>query len=124
MYNLTLVKQFNTIDEYIDSFPTEVQSLLRVVRRTIKESAPEATEKISYGMPTFYLNGNLIHFAAHKTHIGLYPGSAPISVFSKDLEPYETSKGTVKLPFDKPLPLALISKIVHYCVKEHLARNK
>lgn len=86
----------------------------------IKKSAPEAEEKISYQIPTFYLNGNLIHFAGYKNHIGFYPTSSGIKAFKKELSKYKNSKGSVQFPLDEKLPLALIKKIVKYRVKENL----
>ena len=112
------------IDEYIAGFPGEIQELLEMVRMTIKKAAPSADEKISYRMPTFYLKGNLVHFAAFKNHIGFYPTSSGTENFKKELSAYEGSKGTVRFPLDKPIPLALISKIVRFRAKENLARAK
>ncbi len=108
-----------SIDEYIADFPTDIQKIMTELRQAIQKAAPEATEKISWGMPTFYLKGNLIHFAAHKKHFGLYPGAEPIEVFSKDLENYKTSKGAVQFPLDKPLPLKLITKIVKFNIERN-----
>jgi len=105
-----------TISEYIAQFPKPTQKLLKSLRQSIKDTAPMAVEKIAYGIPTFALNGNLVHFAAYSKHIGFYPGSAAIVVFKKDLLGYKTAKGTVQFPIDKPLPLALIQKIVRYRV--------
>ncbi len=110
-----------SVDEYLAGFSGETRQKLDVVRKTIKSIAPSETiEKISYGIPTFYLNGNLVHFAGYKTHIGFYPGSVPIAEFAKELSAYKTSKGTVQFPFDKPLPLELITKITKACI----ARNQ
>ena len=108
------------LDEYLERCSKEDQRLLRQMRATIYEAAPEATEKISYGIPTFYLNGNLVHFAAFPNHIGFYPTSSGIAAFKKQLGPYKWSKGAVQFPKDKPLPLALVSKIVKFRVKENL----
>lgn len=116
--------KFQTIDEYIGTFPKEVQSLLEKVRQTIRKAAPEAEETINYQIPTFKLHGNLVHFAAFKNHIGFYPTPTAIEVFKKELSPYEMAKGSVKFPIDKPLPLSLISIIVKYRVKENLEREK
>lgn len=115
-------KKAKNIDDYIADFPVDVQLLLQKVRRTIKKSAPKAEEAIKYQMPTFVLNGNLIHFAGYKNHIGLYPGSRPIAEFKDELSRYETSKGTIRLPLDKPIPVGLISKITKFCVKRNLER--
>ena len=112
-----------TIDEYIADYPKDVQERLLKVRATIKKAAPRAEEAISYRMPTFVLKGNLIHFAAYANHIGLYPGSRPIEKFKDQLVKYKTSKGTVQLPHDKPLPIGLIGKITKYCVERNLAKD-
>lgn len=115
---------YSTIDEYIASFPAETQTLLQAIRQVIKDAAPTATEKISYQMPTFYLNGNLVHFAAWKTHIGFYPTSSGTAIFKEDLADYEYSKGTIKFPIAKPLPLELISRIVRFRVEENTGKPK
>jgi uncharacterized protein YdhG (YjbR/CyaY superfamily) len=115
---------FITIDEYIKTFPKDIQKILQEVRRTIKEAAPDADEAISYQIPTFKLNGNLVHFAAVKNHIGFYPGSKVIQVFTKEFSSYKSSKGAVQFPIEKPIPLALIKKIVKYRVKENSHRLK
>jgi len=114
--------RFSSIDEYIATFPKEIQMKLEVVRATIKAAAPEAVEKISYQMPTFFLYGNLVHFAAFKNHIGLYPAPSGIEAFKHELSQYEGSKGAVRFPLDRPLPLELISKIVKYRVAENLKK--
>jgi uncharacterized protein YdhG (YjbR/CyaY superfamily) len=111
---------FVSIDQYIATFPKETQKILEELRTTIKEAAPSAEEKISYQMPTFFLHGNLVHFAAFKTHIGFYPTPSGIEAFKKELSVYEGAKGSVQFPIDKPLPLKLISKIVKYRVTESL----
>src|SRR4026209_2810830 len=105
-----------TIDEYIADFPTDVQPLLEKVRAAIRKAAPKAQEAIKYRMPTYVLEGNLIHFAGYNHHIGLYPGSRPIENFKDELTQYEISKGTVRLPLDKPIPVGLIGKITKFCV--------
>jgi len=115
---------FNTIDEYIATFPEAVQRKLQEVRVTIKVSAPDAVEKISYQMPTFYLHGNLIHFAAFKNHIGLYPTPNGIQAFNNELSIYESGKGSVQFPLDKPLPLELIKKIVKFRVEENIRKSE
>lgn len=117
-------RQFKTMDEYIASFPKDIQDILKSLRRVIIESAPQAEEAISYGIPTFKLNGNLVHFAAFKNHIGFYPTSSPIAAFKKDLSPYELAKGTVRFPIDQPIPFGLVKKIVRYRVKENLAKQR
>ncbi len=113
-----------TIDEYIDSAPKEVQAVLNEIRATIKATAPEATERIAYGMPTFFLNGNLVHFAAHKNHIGFYPTPSGIEKFKKELSKYEGAKGSVQFPLEQPMPLQLISKIVKFRVTENQQKAK
>jgi uncharacterized protein YdhG (YjbR/CyaY superfamily) len=115
---------FKNIDEYIALFPKEIQSLLQQMRATIKAAAPEAVEKISYQMPTFFLNGNLVHFAAFKSHIGFYPVPTGIEKFKKELSIYKTTKGAVQFPLDKPLPLTLITKIVKFRVAENLRKTE
>lgn len=109
----------NPIDQYISTFPSDVQDRLNTIRNLIKKLAPEATEVISYGMPTFKLNGNLIHFAAYKNHIGLYPTPSGIDAFKKELSVYKNGLGSVQFPHDKPFPLDLISKIIKYRVDEN-----
>lgn len=107
------------IDEYIATFPQEVQVILEKLRQTIRKAAPDATEKISYQIPTFYLNGNLVHFAAYKHHIGFYPASSGIRAFQDELKNYKTSKGAVQFPIDETIPHALVKKIVAFRVKEN-----
>jgi uncharacterized protein YdhG (YjbR/CyaY superfamily) len=109
-----------SIDEYIATFPEVTQKILEELRATIKASAPEAEEKISYQMPTFALKGNLVHFAAWKNHIGFYPTSSGTQAFKHELSIYEGAKGSVKFPIEKPLPLELISRIVKFRVAENL----
>ncbi len=111
---------FRTIDEYIATFPEDIQALLEAVRATIKASAPDAEELISYQMPAFAQHGNLVYFAALKNHIGLYPTSSGIAAFKDELSMYESSKGAVKFPIKQPLPLELIGKIVQFRVSENL----
>ena len=111
-----------TIDEYIAGFPDEVQETLQKIRKTIRTAAPDAEETISYQMPTFTLKGNLVHFAAFKKHIGFYPTPTGIAKFKKELSVYEGAKGSVRFPLDKPIPFALIGRIVKFRVKENLAR--
>ena len=115
-------KSFSSIDAYIAIFPQEVQKKLNELRATIRASAPEAEEKISYHMPTFALKGNLVHFAAYQKHIGFYPAPSGIQEFKKELSVYEGAKGSVRFPMDKPLPLELISKIVKFRVSENLKK--
>lgn len=115
---------YNTIDEYISTFPEDVRTILNQLRQTIKESAPEAEETINYQIPTFTLHGNLVHFAAFKDHIGFYPTPTGIEAFKKELAPYKGAKGSVQFPIDQPLPLPLIRKIVKFRVKENLERKE
>jgi uncharacterized protein YdhG (YjbR/CyaY superfamily) len=111
-----------TIDEYIAGFSPEIQAILKKIRLTIRKAAPDAEEKISYQMPTFTLQGNLVHFAAFKKHIGFYPTPTGTEKFQKELSVYKGAKGSVRFPLDQPIPYGLISKIVKFRVKENLAR--
>ena len=117
---------FLSTEEYILSFPPDVQEKLQTLRNVIKETAPQATEKISYGMPAFVLNGNLVYFAAFKHHIGFYPAPSGIESFKEELAKYKGAKGSVQFPLDKPLPLELVRKIVTFRVAENarLAEEK
>jgi uncharacterized protein YdhG (YjbR/CyaY superfamily) len=110
------------IDEYIVSFSPEVQSILEKIRSTIRKAAPEAVEKISYQIPTFVLMGNLVHFAAFKKHIGLYPPVKGDEKLKAEISRYQGEKGNLKFPLDEPIPYALISRIVKVRVKEQLER--
>ena len=116
--------QARNIDEYIAGFPEDIQQLLEGMRETIRKAAPGAEETISYAIPTFKLNGNLVHFAAFRNHIGFYPAPRGIEAFKKELSAYKGAKGSVQFPIDQPLPLALISKIVKFRVGENLAKVK
>ena len=111
------------IDQYIHGFPTPVRSRLRKLRATIQRAAPLATEKIAYRIPTFHLNGNLVHFAAFERHIGFYPGPTGIAAFRDALAKYKNAKGSVQFPHDEPLPLGLVAKIVKFRVSENLERK-
>ena len=110
------------IDAYIAGFPAEVQAVLQKIRAVIRKAAPAAQEAMKYGIPTFVLNGNLIHFAGFKSHIGLYPTPSGIVAFKTELAAYANSKGAVQFPLDKPIPYALIEKITKFRVKESLAQ--
>ena len=112
----------NSIDEYIASFPEETQKILQELRAAIKAAAPGAQEKISYQMPAFAQKGILVYFAAWKNHIGFYPTSSGTQAFKQELSVYKSSKGSVKFPLDKPLPLDLISNIVRFRVAENLKK--
>ena len=114
------MKTYKNIDSYIKDYPPQVQVLLRKMRATIKKAAPKAEEAMSYGIPTFTLRGNLVHFGGFKNHIGFFPTSSGVVAFRKELSAYKTSKGTIQFPFDTPLPLGLVTKIVKYRVKENL----
>ena len=121
---ITGKKQFTTIDEYIRTFPEDVQNILKKMRTTIREAAPGAQEAISYQIPTFQLNGNLVHFAAFKNHIGFYPTSSGIEAFNDELSPYKSAKGSVQFPIDKPVPYHLVKKIVLFRVQENLRKKR
>jgi uncharacterized protein YdhG (YjbR/CyaY superfamily) len=110
----------NDIDTYIASFPPAVQELLNAMRDTIRKAAPQAEETIKYAIPTFTLNGNLVHFAAFKNHIGFYPAPSGIEAFEKEVAPYFAGKGSLNFPFDKPLPLSLVKKIVKFRVAQNV----
>jgi len=110
------------IDDYIAGFPGEVRELLEKIRATIRKAAPAAEETISYQIPAFRVEGNLIFFAAYKQHIGLYPAPRGAPQFKKELSAYEGGKGTIRFPLDKPIPFGLITRIVKYRVKSNLAR--
>jgi len=111
-----------TIDEYIAGFSAQVREILEKVRLTIRKAAPDAKEKISYQIPTFTLEGNLVHFGAFKTHVGFYPTSTGIERFKRELFAYESSKGSVRFPLNQPIPFNLISQIVKFRVRENLER--
>jgi uncharacterized protein YdhG (YjbR/CyaY superfamily) len=113
---------FKSIDEYIATFPQDIQAILQELRATIRAAAPDASEKISYQMPTFYLEGNLVHFAAYPKHIGFYPAPSGIEAFRDELSRYKGAKGSVQFPLGEPLPLDLIARIVAFRVQENLAR--
>ncbi len=115
--------QFTTIDEYIDTFPADVQEKLQSLRQTIGDAAPEAQETIKYKMPTFTYYGNLVYFAAYKDHIGFYPTPSGVEESLKEMVYYKTGKGTLQCPIDQPLPLDLVRKVVEFRVKENLARK-
>lgn len=110
---------YTTIDEYIALFPEEVRRILGQVRQTIRQAAPDAQEKISWQMPTFWQNGNLVHFAAAKNHIGLYPGESGVRVFADRLTDYKTSKGAIQFPLTQPIPYDLITEITRFRVQEN-----
>jgi len=109
----------DSVDEYIKQYPLDIQLILNQIRSTIRKAAPKAIERISYQMPTYSQNGNLVYFAAHKHHIGLYPTAKAIIAFSKELSPYKIAKGSIQFPIDKQIPLDIIKKIVLYRIKEN-----
>lgn len=111
-----------TIDEYIAACPKDVQPVLEQVRGAIRKAAPAAEEAIKYQIPTFVLDGNLVHFGAFKHHIGFYPTSSGTAKFASELAKYNGSKGTVQFPLDKPMPLGLIGRITRFRVKENRER--
>ena len=116
-------KKFKTVEEYIATFPKEIQELLESMRSIIKSAAPKAEEQISYNMPAFQLDKMLVYYAAWHSHIGFYPTASGIEEFKEDLSKYENSKGAIKFPIDKPLPASLITKIVKFRVKENLEKT-
>ena len=115
--------RFSTIAAYIATFPNDTQAILTTLRATIRAAAPDAQETISYQMPTFNLNGNLVHFAAFENHIGFYPTPSGMEAFKKELSSYKGAKGSVQFPLDQPMPLPLIRRIVEYRVKENSERK-
>ena len=117
-------KKIESIDEYIENYPEDFQKKMQKLRQIIREAAPEATEKMSWQMPTFYLLGNMIHFAAHKKHIGLYPGSTAVEAFSERLSEYKTSKGAIQIPIEKELDKSLIQDLVRFSVDENKKRHE
>lgn len=115
--------RITSIDEYIQGFPERIQAMLSELRSTIRLAAPHAMEKISYRMPCFHLNGNLVYFAAYEHHLGFYPTPSGIIAFQEALKGYKTSKGAIRFPIDDPLPLALVRQIVEFRVEEN-SKNK
>ncbi len=116
------MKAFITIDAYINTFPGDIQEILQKMRITIHKAAPKAEEAVKYGIPTFILNGNLVHFGGFKNHIGFFPGSSGVNNFTKELAKFKTSKGTIQFQLDEPIPYALVTKITKFRVKENLAK--
>lgn len=117
-------RQFRSIDEYISSFPDDVQEKLAELREIIREQAPVAQEKLSYQMPAFFLNGPLVYFAAYAKHIGFYPTSSGISAFKSKITKYKNSKGAVQFPIEEPLPTGLIKQMVRFRVTENMSKGK
>ena len=118
------MQSFKSVDAYIKSYPKDIQKTLRVIRATIRASALGAEEAMKYGIPTFVLGGNLVHFAAYKTHIGFYPGASAVRTFRKEIAKYKSSKGTVQFPIGSPIPLSLFTRIVKFRVKENLSKTR
>jgi uncharacterized protein YdhG (YjbR/CyaY superfamily) len=117
------MKKPTTIDEYISGFPDDIQKKLEQFRTTVKKAAPQAEEIISYGIPAFRQKGLLVWFGAHTSHIGFYPRASAMEVFKKELSAYKGAKGSVQFPFNKPLPLTLIAKIVKFRVAENSQKS-
>lgn len=111
------------VETYITGFPDDVREQLFKLRTIIQKAVPEAREKMSYGMPTFYLSKNLIHFAAYKEHLGIYPGPQAIEYFKEKLQKYKTSKGAIQFPLGKPLPKTLIQQILQFCVNQQAGKT-
>ncbi len=116
------MKPAKNVDDYIKNFPPEIQKQLKQMRSIVNEAAPDATEKISYAMPTLFMNGNLVHYAAYKNHIGFYPTPSGIRAFMEEISKFKNSKGAVQFPVNRPLPAGLIKKIVKFRVKENRSR--
>ena len=116
--------KIETSDAYISRYDEDIQAILQELRKLIKEEAPDATEKISYQMPTFYLDGNLVHFAAYKNHIGFYPAPSGIEKFKQQLSKYKSAKGSVQFPINQTIPFDLIRKIVGFRVAENQALSE
>lgn len=117
------IHTFESIDDYIEAFPNDIQIILNEIRKTVREAAPEAIESINYGIPTFKLAGNLVHFAAYKNHIGFYPAPSGMKEFKKEVATYKTGKGTMQFPLDKPIPYELISAMVQFRVEENKEKS-
>ena len=115
--------EYETIDEYVALYPTTTRKRLNALRQLIKKLVPDAVEKIAYRMPTFYLNGNLVHFAAHAEHIGFYPTPSGVVRFERELSKYKTSKGAIQFPLDEPMPIELVKKIVQFRAKENRSKG-
>ena len=118
------MKQFQSVDDYISSQPAEMKSKLALIRHTIKKIVPEAEEVISYGMPAFRLNGMLVYYAAFKKHYSFFFGAAVTAAFLPELTDYKTSKGTIQVPAEDPVPLKLLTKITRYAVKMKRDKKK
>lgn len=112
-------KIYHTVDDYVASFPESIQKLMQTYRSIIKEVLPEASERISWGMPTFYYYGNVIHFAGHKSHMGIYPGADAVAHFQEELRDYKTSKGSIQVPYGQEIPVSLIQKMTCYSAQQN-----
>jgi uncharacterized protein YdhG (YjbR/CyaY superfamily) len=117
-------KEYSSIDEYTRSFPEQIQNKLEELRNVIKEQVPEALEKISYQMPAFFLNGNLVYFAGYSKHIGFYPGPSGIDAFKSELSKYKYAKGSVQFPIEEPLPIELIKKKVNFKAEANIKKKE
>jgi uncharacterized protein YdhG (YjbR/CyaY superfamily) len=115
-------KAIKNVESYFADFPEETQNLLEQMRTTIQKAAPKAGETISYGIPTFTLNGNLVHYAAYKNHIGFYPGAGGIAAFAEERSGYKGAKGSVQFPINEPLPLYLVTRIVNFRIEQNLKK--
>jgi uncharacterized protein YdhG (YjbR/CyaY superfamily) len=113
-----------TTEEYIALFSGDVKKKLQTIRKLVRKLAPDATERISYGMPSFYLNGNLVYYAAFRDHIGFFPTASGVAAFEDKLTKYKFSKGTIRFPFGEPLPTALITRIMKFRVAENRKKKK
>jgi len=120
----TAKQSFKNVDEYIATFPEDVQVVLQQLRQTIRDAVPDAVEAISYQMPTFKLNGNLIHFAAFKQHIGVYPSGSELGALKDEVARYRTSKGTLQFPLSEPIPYELIGRVARARAAELAAKKK
>lgn len=121
---MTEANKPQTVEAYIEQYPEEIQVRLRSLRQLIRDLVPEATEKISYGMPAYYFHGYLVYFGAFKNHIGFYPIPSGIKAFPEDLAAYKTSKGAIQFPHQEPLPFELVEKLVRFRVEENLLAQK
>jgi uncharacterized protein YdhG (YjbR/CyaY superfamily) len=118
-----MAEKVKSIDAYIAGFDLEIQKTLNELRDFIKAEVPEAVEKIAYGMPTFSLNGNLVHFAAFKNHYGFFPAPSGIDAFEAELSPYRRGKGTLRFPFNTPIPWELLRKVIRYRAAENIKKS-
>lgn len=119
-----MAKHYTSVEEYLAAQPEEIRDQLEELRGIIKKAAPRATERISYNMPAYDLNGILVYFAGYKGHIGFYPTASGIKAFQEEIAKFESSKGAVRFPLDRPLPKTLITRIVKFRLKENLEKPK